>query len=126
MVNELNGLLESYLRDMEGDVVSVVVSDANGLPITYKTTINLSVESLSALCSLTINRMQRISGEIKLGDVEYMIISYSGYVLYIERIYGDLLLIVVASKDANMGLVMYVTGKYAERISNLIKSTKGS
>ncbi|ABW01458.1 roadblock/LC7 domain-containing protein [Caldivirga maquilingensis] len=126
LVNGLNDLLESYLRDMEGDVVSVVVSDINGLPIAYKTVINLDINSLSALCALTINHMRKISGETKLGDVEYAIVSYSGYVLYIEYIYGDLLLMVVANNNANMGLITYVTGKYAEYISNLIKSTKDS
>ena len=125
LVNELNDLLESYLRDMEMDVVGVVVSDVNGLPIAYKTVVNLSVDSLSALCALAINHIRKISSEVKLGDVEYVVISYSGYVLYIEHIYGDLLLIVVANKDANMGLITYVTSKYAEYISNLVKSTQG-
>ncbi|WP_291767403.1 roadblock/LC7 domain-containing protein [Caldivirga sp. UBA161] len=126
LVNELNDLLESYLRDMEGDVVGAVVSDVNGLPIVYKTIINLSVDSLSALCALAINHMRKISGEVKLGDIEYAVISYSGYVLYIEHIYGDLLLIVVANKDVNMGLITYVTSRYAEHMSNLIKATKDS
>jgi len=126
LVNELNDLLESYLRDMEGDVVSVVISDINGLPIAYKSVINLDVDSLSALCALAINHMQKISSETKLGDVEYIIVSYSGYVLYIEHIYGDLLLIVVTNRDANMGLITYVTSRYAEHISNLIKSAKDS
>ncbi len=121
MINELNGILESYLRDMDGDVVSAIVSDANGLPIVYKTLVNLDVNSLSALCALAINYMQKISGETKLGDVEYIMVSYSGYVLYIEHIYGDLLLIAVAVRDVNMGLITYVTSRYAERISNLIK-----
>jgi hypothetical protein len=53
-----------------------------------------------------------------------MLVSYSGYVLYAERLYGDLTLIAVAGKDASIGVVMYVTGKYAERFNESLRSMK--
>jgi len=122
----LRELVDSYLRDVGGDVLGIIITNDEGLPIMYRTLIDLDVNAISALYTLAANQLKGLGLKTRLGDVEYMLVSYSGYVLYAERLYGDLTLIAVAGKDASIGVVMYVTGKYAERFNELLRSTKAS
>ncbi|MFP3258344.1 MAG: roadblock/LC7 domain-containing protein, partial [Caldivirga sp.] len=115
-----------YLRDVGGDVLGIIITNDEGLPIMYRTLIDLDVNAISALYTLAANQLKGLGLKTRLGDVEYMLVSYSGYVLYAERLYGDLTLIAVAGKDASIGVVIYVTGKYAERFNELLRSTKAS
>jgi predicted regulator of Ras-like GTPase activity (Roadblock/LC7/MglB family) len=120
----LRELVDSYLRDVGGDVLGIIITNDEGLPIMYRTLIDLDVNAISALYTLAANQLKGLGLKTRLGDVEYMLVSYSGYVLYAERLYGDLTLIAVASKDASIGVVMYVTGKYAERFNESLRSMK--
>lgn len=119
-MGKLQELVDSYLTNASG-ALAMIISDIDGLPIVYRALGNIDVHAISALSASMINQASKLNSRLRFGDVNRIMVNYANYILYVEHLQGNFIVTTVASSNASMGFIMYVTSKYIERINELMR-----
>ncbi|MFP3178480.1 MAG: roadblock/LC7 domain-containing protein [Thermocladium sp.] len=112
----LDAMLDGLLRDLGGDGVGAILVRRDGLPVAQRFPPNIDTKTVAALSMLAAGALRRLGTDSKLGDLEYALIHYTGYMAYLDYVTPDIALIAVVNRNANLGLLLLVTDQYMNQI----------
>ncbi len=77
---------------------------------------NIDTKTVAALSMLAAGALRRLGTDSKLGDLEYALIHYTGYMAYLDYVTPDIALVTVVNRNANLGLLLLLADQYINQI----------
>ncbi len=124
-ITALNSILE-LLLDNDPSLKTVIIVSVDGLPLVSKTNVEADEEKISAVASLAMSSLEKVAGELALGDFENAIIRTKDGVVFIYDLGKEGTLVAVADKSVKLGLALYELKKAAADAEQVLKSAGSS
>ncbi len=124
-ITALNSTLEMLL-DTDPSLKTVVIVSVDGLPLVAKSNMEADEEKISAVSSLALSALEKVAGELAIGELENAIIRSQDGVVFIYDLDREGALVAVADKSVKLGLALYELKKAAADAQNILKSTGSS
>ena len=118
----LRGELKAHLERMEKndpDILGSIVMRGDGLILASAIRFDVDSDLLAAMLSSIFSISSRVSGELRVGSLENIVIKSSESIIAISQVVEGVVLGVIARSGANLGLLLYEVSKCRD---NLAKS----
>jgi len=124
-ITALNSILE-LLLDNDPSLKTVIIVSVDGLPLVSKSNVETDEEKISAVASLAMSSLEKVAGELSLGDFENAIVRTNEGVVFLYDLGKEGTLVAVADKSVKLGLALYELKKAAADAEQVLKSTGSS
>jgi predicted regulator of Ras-like GTPase activity (Roadblock/LC7/MglB family) len=98
----------------------------DGLPLVSKSNVDTDEEKISAVSSLVMSSLEKVAGDLALGEFENAVIRSKDGVVFIYDLDKEGTLVAVADKSVKLGLALYELKKAAADVKQVLKSTGSS
>ena len=106
-------------QNAEGVKASVLI-DASGYPIAAALKGDVGQDKLSAASAALFSIAERISRDLKMGNIETNIVQSEGGYVVVMDVKPEARLVVQASKDSKIGVVLLETKKAAQDLEKML------
>ncbi len=118
-MDELNSVL-SELQTASGDIDACAVVSEDGLTMASSLPAHMEETSVSSMCAVMISMGQRISVELSRGSVEQLFVKGEAGMVISQYAGEHAVLMVLARKDAKLGLIFYDISRAAKRVQQIL------
>ena len=106
-------------QNVEGITASILI-EASGYPIAAALRSDVGQDKLSAASAALFSIAERISRDLKMGNVEINIVQSEGGYVVVMEVRPEARLVVQASKDSKIGVVLLETKKAAQDLEKIL------
>ena len=106
----LSGVVSALIVDSEGNILSSVLGDFSPE----------SLEEVALLSSKGLKSADLMGKELSKGSVTHSVIEYVENVIAMEFVSDDRILVIVASKGANLGRIRYEVRKRKRDLASIV------
>ena len=110
--------LSAFLSRSGGQALGVVLSRKDGLPVASVAP-GVEPKLVSALTALALGSLRRMGEELKVGATKQVVAYFENRLVLVWPV-KDLYIVVLATSDANLGLLLLEVERLANRLSNIL------
>ncbi len=116
----LDSALREVLEKVPG-LLGLVLTDDNGIPVSTNFTGKGGVRESSVMGAVAVDLAARISQHLRLGEFENITFSFSDHYLHLSTLAdGKVLMLVIAEKEVNRGLLELTLEEVKRVIERLV------
>ena len=116
--------LKKILKDMEKadpDIIGSVVVRSDGLILAHAVRGDIDADLAAAMIASVLSISNRVLEELKIGQLEDIVIKAKEGILATVPVTEDVVLGVIAKSGANLGLLLLTMGKTRDKIKSTIE-----
>lgn len=121
--------METILKDtLESDpsFKSIIVVSVDGLPLSSASRVELDEEKLAAVSSLAISTLEKVSGDMEIGELKETIVRGKGGVVFIYNLNNEGVLVAFSDGTVKLGLALYQLRSASNLIYNILTAAGSS
>lgn len=119
-MDELNTVLSDLKTGSGGDIDACAVVSDDGLTMASSLPAHMEETSVSSMCAVMISMGQRISVELSRGSLEQIFVKGQSGMVISQYAGEHAVLLVLAPKNAKLGLVFYDIENAANRVRKIL------
>ena len=101
-------------------VKAVIIAGRDGLVISSEGIIDADMETIGAIASSGLGSSEALGSEARVGELEQLISQYKGGIAIIQLITEEALLLLLATKDANLGMLRLAINRSKKQLVEIL------
>jgi len=119
-MDDLNAVLAELKTGSGGDIDACAVISDDGLTMASALPTHMAEASVSSMCAMMTSMGQRVSVELSRGSLEQIFIKGEAGMVISQHAGEHAVLLVLAPKEAKLGLIFYDIANAANRVKKIL------
>ena len=108
------------ILDTEG-VKAVIIAGRDGLIISSVGNVDADLETIGAIASSGLGASESLGSEAGVGELDQVISQYKDGIAVVQLITSDTVLLLLATKNANLGMLRVSVNRSKKLLSDILK-----